>query len=277
VINNLNEPPEPIVETGTAGPLTRPLPVEERVPAPAEALAAEGIPSRFCCFVTGTDTEIGKTLVSSAILHKLVERGLRACGMKPVAAGAEERDGELHNEDADMLAASGNVHLPPSITTPFMLREPAAPHIAASLEGVTIDPVPIIAAYAEILAASDAVVVEGVGGFRVPFNDIFDSADLAAQLDLPVILVVGMRLGCISHALLTVEAIVARGLVLAGWVANTVDPDMRFFDENLAALEARIPAPLLGTVPRLEAATAANAARFIDLAGLPGWPSTRAL
>ena len=276
-VENLNEPPEPGVDTGVAVPLARPLPVEEPVPAPAEALAAEGIPSRFCCFVTGTDTEIGKTLVSSAILHKLVERGLRACGMKPVAAGAELVDGELRNEDADMLIAAGNVHLPANITTPFMLREPAAPHIAASLEGVRIDPVPIIAAYAEILAASDAVVVEGVGGFRVPFDDDFDSADLAAQLNLPVILVVGMRLGCISHALLTVEAIVERGLVLAGWVANTVDADMRFFDENIAALEARIPAPLLGIVPRFEQATAAEAARFIDLAGLPGWPSTRAL
>lgn len=274
MIKNFNEPPEPAVAPATA-PVTRPLPVEEPVAAPAEALAAEGIPSRFCCFVSGTDTEIGKTLVSSAILHKLVERGLRACGMKPVAAGAQAVDGELHNEDADMLAGAGNVHLPSNITTPFMLREPAAPHIAAALEGVTIDPVPIIAAYAEILAASDAVVVEGVGGFRVPFNDDFDSADLAAQLNLPVILVVGMRLGCISHALLTVEAIVARGLVLAGWVANTADPDMRFFDENVAALSARIPAPLLGVVPRLEQATAANAARFIDLAGLPGWPSTR--
>ena len=274
---NLNDPQEPAVEL--AIPPAPVLTGTEAKPAsaPGEALAAEGIPSRFCCFVTGTDTEIGKTLVSSAILHKLVERGSRACGMKPVAAGAELVDGELHNEDADMLADAGNVHLPQNITTPFMLREPCAPHIAASLEGVTIDPVPIIAAYAEILAASDAVVVEGVGGFRVPFSDTFDSADLAAQLNLPVILVVGMRLGCISHALLTVEAVVARGLVLAGWVANTADPDMRFFDENIEALAARIPAPLLGVVPRLDHATAANAARFIDLAGLPGWPSTRAL
>ena len=192
-----------------------------------------------------------------------------------MAAGAEMIDGELHNEDADMLAAAGNVHLPSSITTPFMLREPAAPHIAAALEGVTIDPVPIIAAYAEIQAASDAVVVEGVGGFRVPFTDDFDSADLAAQLNLPVILVVGLRLGCISHALLSVEAIVARGLVLAGWVANTADPEMRFMQENIAALAQRIPAPLLGHVPRLEHPTAAAAAAYIDLAGLPGWPSSR--
>ncbi|RNF31026.1 dethiobiotin synthetase [Massilia aurea] len=240
-----------------------------------EARTNDGAPMRFACFVTGTDTEIGKTLVSSAILHKLVASGVRACGMKPVAAGAELRDGELHNDDADMLIAAGNVHLPASITTPYMLREPAAPHIAAALENVTIESAPIIAAFAEIQAASDAVVVEGVGGFRVPFNDNFDSADLAAQLNLPVILVVGMRLGCISHALLTVEAIVARGLVLAGWVANTADPDMSFEQENIEALAQRIPAPLLGRVPRLHTPTAAAAAEFIDLAGLPGWPSTR--
>ena len=272
---NLTEPQDPAADAAIAPVLAPPEPESSLAPAPLDALAAEGIPSRFCCFVTGTDTEIGKTLVSAAILHKLVASGQRACGMKPVAAGAELRDGALHNDDADMLIAAGNVHLPQNITTPFMLREPAAPHIAAALEGVTIEAVPILAAYTEVLAASDAVVVEGVGGFRVPFNDTFDSADLAAQLNLPVILVVGVRLGCISHALLTVEAIVARGLVLAGWVANTADPDMRFFDENIEALEARIPAPLLGVVPRLEQATAANAAQFIDLAGLPGWPSSR--
>jgi dethiobiotin synthetase len=256
----------------TVPPVVTTAPAPEPIP---EALAAEGVPTRFSCFVTGTDTEIGKTLVSAAILHKLVRTGLRACGMKPIAAGAEERDGGLHNDDADMLAAAGNVHLPQHITTPFMLREPCAPHIAAALDRVRITPVPILAAYAEILGASDATVVEGVGGFRVPFTDTFDSADLAVQLGLPVILVVGMRLGCISHALLTVEAIVARGLVLAGWVANTVDPEMRFIDENIEALAQRIPAPLLGRVPRLEQPTAAAAADFIDLAGVPGWPSAR--
>ena len=274
-MKNLNEPDQPLALTpvvtaptpGTAGAaIAEPKP---------EALALDAIPSRFCCFVTGTDTEIGKTLVSSAILHKLAQSGRRACGMKPVAAGAALIDGELRNDDADMLRAAGNVHLPSSITTPFMLREPAAPHIAAALEGVTIEPVPILAAYAEIQAASDAVVVEGVGGFRVPFNEDFDSADLAAQLNLPVILVVGMRLGCINHALLTVEAIVERGLVLAGWVANSVDPNMRFERENIDALEQRIPAPLLGHVPRLQSPTAEAAAEYIDLAGLPGWHSPR--
>src|SRR5689334_5450367 len=259
-------------DVGFADPATSAAPVTTTVPAP---LAAEGVPTRFACFVTGTDTEIGKTLVSSAILHKLVQHGLRACGMKPIAAGAEERDGMLHNDDAAMLRAAGNVNLPQHITTPFMLREPCAPHIAAELEGVRIEPVPILTAYAEILAASDATVVEGVGGFCVPFSDEFDSADLAVQLNLPVIMVVGLRLGCINHALLTAEAIVARGLVLAGWVANQVDPGMRFADENVAALERRMPAPLLGRVPRLDQPTAADAAAYIELAGVPGWPLMR--
>jgi dethiobiotin synthetase len=255
---SLNDPVDPVLAT-----------------EPQIALAAEGMPSRFACFVTGTDTEIGKTLVSCAILHTLVTADVRACGMKPVAAGAVMRDGELHNEDADLLVAASNVHLPRNLTTPYMLRDACAPHIAAAREGIAIEAVPIIAAYAEVAAASDAVVVEGVGGFRVPFSDDFDSAQMAEQLNLPVILVVGLRLGCLSHALLTIEAIVRRDLVLAGWVVNEVDPDMLFADENIAALAARIPAPMLGRIPYLEHATAKEAAKFIDLAGLPGWPSKR--
>jgi len=266
---SFNDPEEPEVGAATPAAEPRTAPAPEPIP---KALAAEGVPSRFACFVTGTDTEIGKTLVSSAILHKLVHGGVRACGMKPIAAGAQMRDGELHNEDADMLAAAGNVHLPKHITTPFMLREPAAPHVAAALEGVVIDPVTILTAYAEILAASDATVVEGVGGFRVPLTDTFDTADLAVQFNLPVVLVVGMRLGCISHALLTVESVIARGLVLAGWVANEIDPAMSFVDENIEALAQRIPAPMLGRVPRLLRPSAAAAAEFIDLARMPGWP-----
>lgn len=237
------------------------------------APAADALPSRFACFVTGTDTEIGKTLTSSAILHALVQRGVRACGMKPVAAGAELRDGELHNEDADMLAAAGNVTMLRNLTTPYMFREPAAPHIAAALEGVTIDSVPILAAYLEVAAASDAVVVEGVGGFRVPLSSSYDTADLAQQLDLPVILVVGMRLGCISQALLTLEAITARGLKVIGWVANTLEVEMRFQEENIDALIERIPAPLLGRVPRLAQPSAAAAAAHLDFTGLPNWPA----
>ena len=241
-------------------------------PALAQAPVAASLPSRFACFVTGTDTEIGKTLTSSALLHALVQRGVRACGMKPVAAGAELRDGELHNEDADSLKAAGNVTLLRNLTTPYMFKEPAAPHIAAALEGVTIDAVPILAAYLEVAAASDAVVVEGVGGFRVPLSATFDTADLAQQLDLPVILVVGMRLGCINQALLTLEAIEARGLTVIGWVANTLEVEMRFIDENIDALIERIPAPLLGKVPRMAQPSAEEAASYLDFTGLPNWP-----
>jgi dethiobiotin synthetase len=266
---SFNDPEQ--TETAAA-PASAPAASQPVLAAIPEALAAEGVPSRFACFVTGTDTEIGKTLVSAAILHKLVQAGQRACGMKPIAAGAVMRDGRLHNDDADMLAAAGNVNLPQHITTPFLLREPAAPHIAAALENKAIDPVTILTAYAEILAASDATVVEGVGGFRVPLTDALDTADLAAQFNLPVIMVVGMRLGCISHALLTVEAVVRRGLVLAGWVANEIDPAMSFVDENIEALVQRIPAPLLGRVPRLPNPSAAAAAEFINLTGVPGWP-----
>ena len=146
-------PPETGLAVGVATPAAAPDSSVSAAPAPAIA----GLPPRFACFVTGTDTEIGKTLTSSALLHALVKQGVRACGMKPVAAGAEMRDGELHNDDADQLIAAGNVTMLQSLTTPYMLMEPAAPHIAAALEGVTIDPVPILAAYLEIAAATDAV------------------------------------------------------------------------------------------------------------------------
>ncbi|MES2260597.1 MAG: dethiobiotin synthase [Pseudomonadota bacterium] len=248
-------------------------PVVIAIPQTETAPAAAGMAPNFACFVTGTDTEIGKTLASSAMLHALVQSGVRACGMKPVAAGAVPRDGALHNDDADQLIAAGNVSMLPSLTTPYMLKEPAAPHIAAAIEGIVIDAVPILAAYLEIAAATDAVVVEGVGGFRVPLNDSFDTADLAQQLALPVVLVVGLRLGCISHALLTVEAIEARGLTLAGWIANELALEMNFADENVAALAERIGAPLLGRIPRLAEPSAAAAAEHLNFTSLPNWPA----
>ncbi|OYD77140.1 dethiobiotin synthase [Paraburkholderia hospita] len=219
-------------------------------------------------FVTGTDTEIGKTLVSAALLRGFAREGLRAAAMKPIAAGASLVDGVLHNEDADQLDAAANVLLPPEIRTPFMLREPAAPHIAAALENVMLDMTRVVDAHNAALQMADVVVVEGVGGFRVPLTDAHDTADLAFALNLPVVLVVGMRLGCISHALLTAEAIAARGLPIAGWVANRVDPEMLFPDENIAALRGRLDrqygAPLLGIVPHLSPASADIAATHLD-------------
>ncbi|TFW00801.1 dethiobiotin synthase [Oxalobacteraceae bacterium OM1] len=227
-------------------------------------------------FVTGTDTEIGKSLVSSAMLHALAAQGLRAAGMKPIAAGAVLQDGVWHNEDVDQLAAASSVKLPTSLACPYLLREPAAPHIVAEQEGVAISLAHIRSCYTQVSAQADAVIVEGVGGFRVPLSDYVDTADLAQQLALPVILVVGMRLGCLNHALLTADAIAARGLLLTGWVANTVDPSMRHADDNIDALRARLPAPLLGCIPRLPQASAAAAADHLDFSLLPAWPGATA-
>jgi dethiobiotin synthetase len=219
-------------------------------------------------FVAGTDTEIGKTLVSAAFLHAFAQQGLRAAAMKPIAAGAFLRDGVWHNEDADQLDAAANVPLPPEIRTPFLLKEPIAPHIAAARENVSLDIARVVDAHKLAVAQADIVVVEGVGGFRVPLTDVHDTADLAFALNLPVVLVVGMRLGCISHALLTAEAIAARGLRLAGWVANRIDPDMLFPGENIEAIGLRLDrqynAPLIGTIPFLAPPDAAQAAAHID-------------
>tara|TARA_R110001599_G_scaffold64023_4_gene179524 strand:- start:209950 stop:210705 length:756 start_codon:yes stop_codon:yes gene_type:complete len=236
--------------------------------------------AKFSCFVTGTDTEIGKTLISSALVHALVQAGQRTAAIKSVAAGAsamQTPEGEVwHNDDADILAATANVVLPPELATPYLLRMAAAPHVAASLMSVEIDIAHIVRCYAKAATMADAVVVEGIGGFCVPLNDHVDTADLARQLDLPVIMVVGLRLGCLNHALLTAEAIAARGLQLAGWVANTVDASMPFAEDNVAALAARLSAPLLGCVPRLStdghAPLPAVAAEFLDFLSLPNWP-----
>ena len=226
-------------------------------------------------FVAGTDTEIGKTLIASALLHALSAAGLRTAGMKPVAAGAEWRDGVWHNEDVDSIAAAANLRLPMELTAPYLLREPAAPHIVAARENVAIDLDHILDCHAKVAAQAEAVVVEGVGGFCVPLSDTTDTADLAQRLGLPVVLVVGMRLGCINHALLTTEAIAARGLRLAGWVANTVDTAMLHLRPNLDAIAARLPAPLLGCVPRLPQPSAAAAAAHLDFSLLPQWPTGR--
>ncbi len=202
-------------------------------------------------FVAGTDTEIGKTFVTCALIHAARAQGHRSLGMKPVAAGAERVGTEWINEDAAQLRAAGSFDPGLELLNPYCLRSPIAPHIAAREEGVVIAPATILNACASLRTQCDRLFVEGVGGFRVPLGDAWDSADLARELALPVILVVGMRLGCISHALLTAEAIAARGLTLAGWVANTIDPGMLRFAENRDALRARLDAPLLGTVHHL--------------------------
>ena len=229
--------------------------------------------AQFACFITGTDTDIGKTLISAAMLHALTRRNLQAVGMKPVAAGAVLRGGVWRNDDVDILAAAGNMQMAQSLTTPYLLREAVAPHIAAAQESVSIDVAHIRDCFDMVIRLADAVVVEGVGGFRVPLSDRFDTADLAQLLDLPVVLVVGLRLGCLSQALLAAESISARGLVLAGWVANVVDAGMPYSEDNVDALSARIHAPLLGCVPRLAVPSPAAAAACLDFTVLPGWPA----
>jgi dethiobiotin synthetase len=197
-------------------------------------------------FLTGTDTEIGKTFITCALLHHAQGRGLLAAGIKPVAAGT---DAAGRNDDVENIRAASNVVLAEDILNPYCFQSAVAPHLAAAEEGRTIEFTHIKAACAQAREQSDFLIVEGVGGFRVPLGADGDSADLAVALALPVILVVGLRLGCINHALLSVEAIAARGLQLAGWVANCIDPQMHKQDENLHTLRQLISAPLLGCVP----------------------------
>jgi dethiobiotin synthetase len=198
-------------------------------------------------FVTGTDTGVGKTLACSALIHALRAAGTRPMPMKPIAAGAVEVDGRLVNEDTlALMLAAGLAPAAAADVTPVLLREPMAPHIAAARENRRIALEPIRAAFLRVAAAGDFTVVEGVGGFMVPLGDDLDTADLARALHLPMVLVVGLRLGCLNHALLTARAIESCGLRLAGWIANQVDAGMLAPDENVAALKARLRAPLLG-------------------------------
>ncbi|HEY5994305.1 MAG TPA: dethiobiotin synthase [Gallionellaceae bacterium] len=224
-------------------------------------------------FVTGTDTGVGKTLVSCALLHALAAQGRRVAGFKPVAAGCEA-DGR--NEDAVALLAASSMTLSYRQVNPYCFQPAIAPHIAAAQAGERIEIAHILAAYRELAAKADVVVVEGAGGFRVPLNEEQDSADLARELNLPVILVVGVRLGCLNHALLTAEAIAARGLVLVGWVANVLDAQMHALQDNVAALRERMDAPLLGTVPRMAQPDARQAARQLDLCLLRNEQENRA-
>ena len=203
-------------------------------------------PHKPAWFVTGTDTEVGKTFVTCALLRLLRAQGRSAIGMKPIAAGT---DAEGENDDVEALIAASGFQVPRELINPYLFQPAIAPHIAAAEEGREIDISAIVTAFDTLRGMADAVLVEGVGGFCVPLGPQCDAADLAEALGLPVILIVGMRLGCINHALLTQQAISARGLKLAGWIANRIDPEMSRFEENLAALTERINAPLLGIVP----------------------------
>ncbi len=212
-------------------------------------------------FVTGTDTDCGKTHISVALLHALAAQGQRAVGYKPVAAGCESGPDGLSNADARALLAASAPGFSYAEVNPVALQPPIAPHVAADEAAVTIDPQALIRGAQALEARADWVVVEGAGGFRVPLNADVDFADLVVSAGWPVLLVVGMRLGCINHALLSVEAVERRAPLL-GWVANVLPPQQPRLAENIAALTARIAAPCLGVV---RAPTAQGAAAELDL------------
>jgi dethiobiotin synthetase len=200
-------------------------------------------------FITGTDTGIGKTLVSATLLAALNANGCRAVGMKPVASGCVQTPLGLRNDDAETLIAHSVGTPDYALVNPYALHDPIAPHLAAADASIEIQIEPILAAFTALPTNVDCVVVEGVGGWCVPFSASRMQADLVRALKLPVILVVGLRLGCLNHALLSARAIIADGCNLIGWIGNRIDPDMARVEDNIATLRARLPAPCLGVLP----------------------------
>ncbi|APV48435.1 dethiobiotin synthase [Betaproteobacteria bacterium GR16-43] len=220
-------------------------------------------------FVTGTDTGVGKTVAACALVHALRGLGVRVAPMKPVAAGADHAAGRFANADSlALIAAAGWEADTLDDVTPVLLREPMAPHIAARREGVEIERAPIFEAFSRLARRGDFAVVEGVGGFLVPLGPGFDASDLARELGLPVVLVVGLRLGCLNHALLTARAIHASGLPFAGWIANAIDPAMAAAGENLDTLRERLEAPLLGQLPYVATPDPHRLASHLDVSTL---------
>lgn len=201
------------------------------------------------CYVTGTDTGIGKSVASAALLHALRARGLRAVGMKPVASGCEMTADGWCNEDALLLQQASDPVPAYGDVNPYALPHPLAPELAAADAGIAIELQPIVDAHARLAAIADAVVVEGVGGWAAPLTASLDQLDVVRALELPVVMVVGLRLGCINHARLTARAIVQDGAQLAGWVANDIDPAMARSGDNFAILQRVLPAPCWGRLP----------------------------
>jgi dethiobiotin synthetase len=206
-------------------------------------------------FITGTDTEVGKTLVSGAVILKMREQGINTLGFKPVVAGTyQDHDGKILNEDLETLRIASQLAPGQMVLCPYIFDAPIAPHIAAEKLGSTLDLKIMMSAYEQIHSQAEAVVVEGAGGFFVPINARENLSDLAQNLQLPIIMVVGMQLGCINHALLTEEALTSRQLKVAGWIANTLSSEMPFLKENIQYLQNKMKVPLLGVIPSLPAA-----------------------
>lgn len=215
-------------------------------------------------FVTGTDTEVGKTVISVGLVNKLQQQGLRVVTMKPVASGCEMSTGGLRNEDALALQAAADIKVAYEQVNPYAFAPAIAPHIAAQQAGTEIDLQRLVDVYQQLQQQADATVVEGAGGWLVPLNDKQTIADLALRIKLPIVLVVAIKLGCINHALLTAQSIRSSGLELAGWVANDFLGDSQN-EAIIDAINSRIGAPCLGVVPRLKKAD--NAGAYLKLTG----------
>ena len=220
-------------------------------------------------FITGTATGIGKSVAAATLLCALRTRGLRAIGMKPLASGCESTPSGWRNEDALLLQSVSDPVPEYDDVNPYALPLPLAPELAAADAGIEISLAPILAAHARLAAQADTVVVEGVGGWSAPLSATLDQSDLVRALDLPVVLVVGLRLGCLNHARLTARAIAADGARLVGWIANEIDPSMQCIDENFALLRQRLPVPCLGRLPYSPDPDPQRLAHLLDLACLP--------
>jgi len=217
-------------------------------------------------FIAGTDTDVGKTTIAAGLLHAARLQGLSTLGAKPVASGCTMGPKGLRNSDAQALIDESSIKLPYVEVNPFAFEPAIAPHVAAREAGVALEVPVLLKAMRHVLAQeADFTLVEGAGGWRVPLSGQANLSDLAIALRLPVILVVGVRLGCINHALLSAEAIARDGLQLAGWVANIIEPKTSRLEENLASLAERLPAPCLGRVPKLKLATADAVAEHLQL------------
>lgn len=219
-------------------------------------------------FITGTDTGVGKTVVTLGLMQALQDRDNTVLGMKPVAAGCEQTSAGLRNDDALRLQQQASLELDYAQVNPYAFAPAIAPHIAAEQTGVRVDVDNIYNKYIQLCGVSDCVLVEGAGGWQVPLNEDETMADLALRLNLDVVMVVGIRLGCLNHALLTAAAITASGCTLAGWVANQLPPPPDCTQENINYLKSVISVPLLGVLPIMPVVSAAAAAANLSLAAL---------
>ncbi|MDO6512958.1 dethiobiotin synthase [Neptuniibacter sp. 2_MG-2023] len=217
-------------------------------------------------FVAGTDTDVGKTVAAAGLLAAANNQGLSTIGLKPIAAGCERTEEGLRNSDALLLQNTASINLPYEQVNPFSFEPPIAPHIAAIEENRMLSADRIAAlCRGALMQPADFAIVEGAGGWRVPLSDRETMANIPKQLKIPVIMVVGIKLGCINHALLTAESIARDGLRLAGWIANAVSPEMSCYKENVATIATMLRAPLIAEIPFLENPSPENVAQYIEI------------